>query len=171
MRMVIQRVKRGQVLVDDKIVGQIGPGAVVLLGIAASDTVRDAQWCISKLMRLKMWPQSHEEKGSAWKKNIKDVEYSILVVSQFTLHAVFKKPNPDFHKAMGPDGARAMYEQFVALLGEAYRSDRIQTGEFGAMMDVELVNDGPVTFIMDSDDSIPKTPVGPTEDDDRGKTE
>merc|ERR1711964_43671 len=100
------------------------------MGIAETDTIKDAEWCISKLMRLKMWPEREETKGSAWQKNVADLDYSFLVISQFTLHAVFKKPRPDFHKAMGGDRAQQLYDQFVQLLRRTYKNDRVETGAF-----------------------------------------
>jgi len=161
MRLVIQRCLRGSVAVDDangveEIVGKIGDGAVVLIGIGANDTKQDMEYCIRKLLKLRMWPEVGNEAGNTWAKNVVDRDHSLLLVSQFTLHGSLKKPKPDFHKSMPPDLAKAKYEEFVEMITKEYKKERIATGKFGEMMKVELVNDGPVTFFLDSDEAYPK---------------
>eukprot|EP00882_Tetradesmus_deserticola_P008690 GHRQ01009163.1.p2 GENE.GHRQ01009163.1~~GHRQ01009163.1.p2 ORF type:complete len:105 (+),score=41.51 GHRQ01009163.1:359-673(+) len=99
-------------------------------------------------MRTRAWQDP--ETGSPWAKDVAGIDGELLLVSQFTLYGRLKKPKPDFSKAMGPDKARECYQSFVELMRAAYQPDRVQDGVFGAMMNVELVNDGPVTFTLDS---------------------
>lgn len=146
MRAVIQRVSRAKVTVAGKEAGEIGSGLLVLLGIEGEDTAEDRDWLIKKLINMRIFP---DDKGNM---NIAVTEAGgdILVVSQFTLHAGTKKGNrPSFIKAAKPDVAKEMYSDFVAVLKDRF-TGRVQTGKFGAMMDVELVNDGPVTIWLDT---------------------
>eukprot|EP00878_Enallax_costatus_P030852 GHUV01033652.1.p1 GENE.GHUV01033652.1~~GHUV01033652.1.p1 ORF type:complete len:105 (+),score=19.33 GHUV01033652.1:227-541(+) len=99
-------------------------------------------------MRTRGWPDP--DSGSPWAKDVTGIEGDVLLVSQFTLYGRLKKPKPDFSKAMGPDRAQEVYQNFVDRMRAAYVPERVHDGVFGAMMNVELVNDGPVTFILDS---------------------
>ena len=146
MRVVIQRVKHASVKVEGKIIGQIGNGLLVLAGFESSDTQEDFDWIINKLIQLRIFP----DENGVMNVSIQDIKGEILVVSQFTLHASTKKGNrPSYIRSSPPETARIQYENFVLSLKNKYFSP-VQTGEFGADMKVELLNDGPVTICMDS---------------------
>ncbi|MEL6810221.1 MAG: D-aminoacyl-tRNA deacylase [Bacteroidota bacterium] len=146
MRAVIQRVREASVTVAGEVISKIGPGFLVLLGIEDEDTAEDISWLSGKISRLRVFG---DEQG-AMNLSILDTEGEVIVVSQFTLHASTKKGNrPSFIKAARPETAIPHYEAFVQQLTSDL-GKRVQTGEFGAMMDVALVNDGPVTIMMDS---------------------
>lgn len=146
MRIVAQRVSRASVTINNKVKSKIGIGMMVLLGIEEADNEEDVDWICSKLSKLRIFSDDHD----AMNLDINQVEGSFLVVSQFTLHALTKKGNrPSFIRAARPETAIPLYELFLKRLAEV--SGRpVLSGEFGAMMDVELVNDGPVTILMDS---------------------
>lgn len=146
MRIIIQRVSRASVTVESERISEIGNGLLILLGIEDSDTVEDIDWLCAKIAKLRIFA---DEKG-VMNNSVIDVHGELLVVSQFTLHASTKKGNrPSYIRASKPDFAIPMYEQFVSKL-KVETNLEVLTGKFGAMMDVELVNDGPVTIIMDS---------------------
>ena len=146
MRVLLQRVKEASVKVEDKVISNIGPGFLILLGIETEDTLDDITWLTGKIARLRVFSDSNE----AMNKSITDTHGDCIVVSQFTLHASTKKGNrPSFIKAARPEIAIPLYEAFVLQL-EKEIAVKIHTGEFGAMMDVALINDGPVTIIIDS---------------------
>lgn len=148
MRAVLQRVASASVEVEGEVVSSIGPGILCLVGLAADDTASDAEWLARKLLRCRAFPSPDGKKP--WDLDVTGLGGEVLLVSQFTLHARFKKPRPDFSKAMGPDAARQAYSNFVAVMRSMYRADAVKDGRFGAMMRVALVNDGPVTFTFDS---------------------
>lgn len=146
MRVVLQRVKEASVTVEEKVISKIGPGFLILLGIETEDTLDDINWLTGKIARLRVFSDHND----AMNKSITDTKGACIVVSQFTLHASTKKGNrPSFIKAARPDIAIPLYETFVLQL-EKEIGAKIETGEFGAMMDVALINDGPVTIIIDS---------------------
>ena len=146
MRAVIQRVSTASVTIHGDVKSAIGGGFLVLLGIETEDTHDDADWLSSKIAQLRIF---NDEQG-LMNKDIKEVGGDILVVSQFTLHASYKKGNrPSFIKAARPEQAIPLYEYFVAKLSEKLGKE-VKTGVFGADMKVALVNDGPVTIVMDS---------------------
>ncbi len=146
MRVVLQRVKEASVTVEDKVISKIGHGFLILLGIEAEDTQEDINWLSGKIARLRVF----SDENDAMNNSIIDVDGEVIVVSQFTLHASTKKGNrPSFIKAARPDVAIPLYQSFVQQL-ENDLQKKIQTGEFGAMMDVALINDGPVTILIDS---------------------
>lgn len=146
MRIVAQRVTRASVTIEGQVKSAIGLGMMVLLGIEEADTSEDVEWLCTKLSKLRIF----EDEGHAMNLDINQVEGSFLVVSQFTLHALTKKGNrPSFIRAARPEQAIPLYELFIKRLHDISGRE-VQTGEFGAMMAVELVNDGPVTIIMDS---------------------
>jgi D-tyrosyl-tRNA(Tyr) deacylase len=146
MRAVIQRVNHASVEVNKTIVGKIDCGLLVLLGIEHEDTNEDIDYLCGKIANLRIF---NDENG-IMNVSIKDINGEILVVSQFTLHASTKKGNrPSYIKAAHPNQAQPMYEQFVNQLQQEL-SKPIQTGVFGADMKVSLLNDGPVTIIIDS---------------------
>lgn len=146
MKVVIQRVTKASVTIDSKVVASIEKGLLVLLGIVSEDKIEDQDWLINKIVNLRIF---NDENG-LMNTSVKDVDGSILVVSQFTLHASTKKGNrPSYIDAAKPDIAVPIYNSFVSKLEESLGKS-IQTGEFGADMKIELINDGPVTIIIDS---------------------
>ena len=146
MRIVIQRVREASVKVEDKIAGAIGSGLLVLVGIEDADTLEDIQWLSNKIIGLRIF----NDAGGVMNLGIKEMGGDILLVSQFTLHASTKKGNrPSYIKASKPDFAIPMYEKMIRQL-EIDLGKSIQTGIFGADMQVHLLNDGPVTIIIDS---------------------
>lgn len=146
MRVVIQRVSEASVTIEGKIKSSIKNGLLILLGIEDADTDEDIRWLCQKIVNLRVFP---DEEG-VMNKSILDQGGNIIVVSQFTLHASTKKGNrPSYIKAAKPDFAIPMYEKFVQQLEESLGKS-VQTGEFGADMKVSLINDGPVTIMMDT---------------------
>lgn len=146
MKAVIQRVKSVSVTVDTKVVSSIEIGLLILLGIESEDTQEDIDWLAGKIARLRIF----SDENDAMNLSISDVNGDAIVVSQFTLHASTKKGNrPSFIMAARPDIAIPLYEAFVLQL-EKELDKKVGTGIFGAMMDVALVNDGPVTIVIDS---------------------
>ena len=150
MRIVIQRVSEASVTVDGELISKIGKGMMILLGIEDADTEEDVEWLCNKLSKLRIF----SDENDAMNLDINQIEGSFLVVSQFTLHAMTKKGNrPSFIRAARPEKAIPLYENFLKQL--ALISGRpVQCGQFGAMMDVALINDGPVTIIMDTKDKV-----------------
>jgi D-tyrosyl-tRNA(Tyr) deacylase len=146
MRIVLQRVNHASVTVDNSITGIIEIGFLIFLGIVPEDTVEDINWLVNKCMNMRVFSDENGKMNNS----IKDVEGSFLVVSQFTLYASTKKGNrPSFIKAARPDFAIPMYEKFCSELSTKSRLS-VEKGIFGADMRVELLNDGPVTIIIDS---------------------
>ena len=146
MRVVIQRVLEASVTIDEAVNSQIGKGLLILLGVEEKDSEEDIRWLCGKIAKLRIF---NDEKG-VMNLSLQEVGGDALVVSQFTLHASTKKGNrPSYIKAAKPDIAVPLYKGFVDHL-EALIEKKIGTGEFGADMKVSLVNDGPVTIIMDS---------------------
>ncbi|NJB87305.1 D-tyrosyl-tRNA(Tyr) deacylase [Lewinella marina] len=148
MRVLIQRVSEASVTIADSVSGQIGPGLLILLGVEDADTDEDIDWLCGKISRLRIFSDAEGKMNLS----VTDIDGGLLVVSQFTLFASTKKGNrPGFTRSAGPAVAIPLYERFVARLSaEAGRP--VATGEFGADMQVALVNDGPVTIWMDSRD-------------------
>jgi D-tyrosyl-tRNA(Tyr) deacylase len=148
MRAVLQRVTQASCTVDGKITGEIGTGFLVLLGIEDADTNEDLQWLANKIIGMRVF----SDENGLMNKALADVNGDILLISQFTLFAQTKKGNrPSFLRAAKPDKAIPMYEQMVQTL-EALTGKKIATGIFGADMKINLLNDGPVTIIMDTKD-------------------
>ncbi len=146
MRIVIQRVSEAAVKIEGNIVGEIQKGLLVLLGIEHDDTEKDADYLLQKLINLRIFSDADGKMNVS----VQDVNGGILVVSQFTLHAATKKGNrPSYIRAARPEQAIPLYEYFLTSLQNQF-TGKIQTGQFGADMKVALVNDGPVTIIMDS---------------------
>lgn len=145
---VIQRVSEASVTIDSMVKGKIGKGLMILLGIEEADGKEDIDWLVRKLLNLRVF----DDEDGIMNKSLIDVEGEILLISQFTLHASTKKGNrPSYIKAAKPDVAIPLYEQFIVAM-ETELGKEIQTGEFGADMKVGLINDGPVTIIIDSKD-------------------
>jgi D-tyrosyl-tRNA(Tyr) deacylase len=146
MRAIIQRVSEAQVLVEGQIVGAINRGLLVLLGIEHADTTEDGEWLAGKIAGLRIFSDADGKMNA----DLAEVGGRVLVVSQFTLHASYKKGNrPSFIRAARPELATELYERFVG--GLALKTNtKVETGIFGADMQVQLINDGPVTIFMDS---------------------
>jgi D-tyrosyl-tRNA(Tyr) deacylase len=146
LRAVIQRVSKSSVLVDQQVVGTIDSGMSILLGVDQDDDYSDAEWLIKKLCALRIFA----DKNGQMNKSIIDINGAFLVISQFTLHASYKKGNrPSFLRAAKPEKAKDLYEKFCQDLRKT-SSLKVETGIFGADMAVNITNDGPVTIIMDS---------------------
>ena len=146
MKVVLQRVASASVTVEDKIVGEIQKGIVVLVGIEDADTQEDVDWLVTKITQLRIFGDDN----GVMNLSVEEVNGDVLVVSQFTLHAATKKGNrPSYIKAARPEVAIPMYEKFVNTL-ENKLGKKVPTGIFGADMKVALLNDGPVTIIIDS---------------------
>ncbi|CEQ38581.1 SPOSA6832_00005 [Sporobolomyces salmonicolor] len=205
MRAIVQRCRSAHVAVDGQVISSIGRGLLCLIGISKDDTEYEAHWLASKLLSLRLFPEDKDGESWGWKKSVVDADYEVLCVSQFTLYAALKKGSkPDFHAAMvcsplfrcldntptyfffaekSSETSKKMYEDFLQDLRHKYRADQIQDGQFGAMMDVQLINDvrilaldtlpahlthsvtslfasqGPVTLILDSATDAPARPV------------
>jgi D-tyrosyl-tRNA(Tyr) deacylase len=146
MRTVVQRVSSASVTIAGRVAGEIGPGLLVLVGIGPDDQAADGEWLAQKLVRLRIFPDAADHMNLS----VADIGGGILLISQFTLHASTQKgTRPSFNQAARPEHAQPLYEQFIQQLGLALGRP-VQTGEFGARMAVALVNDGPVTLIVDS---------------------
>lgn len=146
MRAVIQRVKEAKVTVGSEVTGSIGAGLLVLLGVEPTDTEDDITWLTQRIASLRLFPSA----DGPWDRSVSEAGFDVLVVSQFTLFASTRKgTKPSWHRAAKPDVAEALCDQFVLVLSGILER-AVQTGKFGAMMDVALVNDGPVTLIVDS---------------------
>ncbi|KAF2337346.1 D-aminoacyl-tRNA deacylase [Flavobacterium nitrogenifigens] len=146
MRVVVQRVSQASVTVDSKIVADIQKGLLVLVGIEEADTQEDIDWLAGKIIKMRIFGDENDVMNCS----VQDIDGNIIVVSQFTLHASTKKGNrPSYIKAAKPDFAIPMYENFVSAIEKEF-GKKVQTGIFGADMKVSLLNDGPVTIVMDS---------------------
>ena len=146
MRVVIQRVKEASVSVQGVKISEIQKGLLILVGVETQDAQQDIDWLVAKVAKLRIF----EDPLGAMNVSLQDIDADVIVVSQFTLHASTKKGNrPSFIKAAKPEVAIPLYQGFVDSL-EKQLDKKIQTGQFGAMMDVALINDGPVTIMIDS---------------------
>lgn len=146
MRVVIQRVAHAKVEVDQSVVGSIGKGLLVFVGIEDADQLEDVEWLSGKIIHLRIF----NDTAGVMNLSVNDVEGSILVISQFTLHASTKKGNrPSYIRASKPDHAVPLYEAFKQRLGDEL-GKKVEAGIFGADMKVSLLNDGPVTITMDT---------------------
>lgn len=152
MRLVVQRVQSASVTVNhhqqQQVVSTIGPGLVALVGLHHTDDATDVDYCARKLVACKLWANAA---GTPWRQSVQQKGLDILLVSQFTLYGrLTKKNQPDYQDAMKAVPAAALYQQFVEQVRQRHTTGAVQDGVFGAMMDVALVNDGPVTIIIDS---------------------
>eukprot|EP01093_Parvamoeba_rugata_P019344 TRINITY_DN8654_c0_g2_i1.p1 TRINITY_DN8654_c0_g2~~TRINITY_DN8654_c0_g2_i1.p1 ORF type:complete len:157 (+),score=37.43 TRINITY_DN8654_c0_g2_i1:197-667(+) len=146
MKIVIQRVSEASVTIKSNKVAEIDNGPLILLGVVNEDSQEDINWLCNKITNLRIFP----DEDGVMNKSLKDAEGDVILVSQFTLHASTKKGNrPSYIKAAKPDVAIPLYESFIETLQKTL-GKKIQTGDFGADMKVHLVNDGPVTIIIDS---------------------
>jgi D-tyrosyl-tRNA(Tyr) deacylase len=146
MRAVIQRVRSASVTINGEVKSDIGPGLLVFVGIEENDNNTDAEWLGSKIVQLRIFTDSN----GVMNLSVMDTGGNIMVISQFTLHAKTKKGNrPSYIKAARPETAIPLYESFIKVLS-GLSGKVIATGEFGSMMDISLINDGPVTIIIDT---------------------
>ena len=146
MKVVIQRVSEARVKVCDKIISEIKLGFLILLGVEKSDSKQDIDWLVNKISNLRIFSDNELKMNLS----IKDIKGEIIVVSQFTLHAKTKKGNrPSYIKAANPEQAEPIYKEFISQLKNE-SAVSVQSGVFGANMQVDIINDGPVTIIMDS---------------------
>ena len=146
MKIVIQRVSEARVKVSNKIISEIKLGFLILLGVEKSDSKEDINWLVSKILNLRVFSDNELKMNLS----IKDINGEIIVVSQFTLHAKTKKGNrPSYIEAANPEQAEPLYEEFILQLKNE-SAVSVQSGVFGANMQVDIVNDGPVTIIIDS---------------------
>lgn len=146
MRVVIQRVSSASVRIGDRLAGEIGPGLLIFVGIETADTSADGEWLAGKMAKLRLFP----DEAGQMNKSVVDIGGGVLVISQFTLHASTARGNrPSFNAAARPEHARPLYDLLIKQLGAAL-GQPVASGEFGAMMQISLVNDGPVTLLIDS---------------------
>ncbi|KAF2654429.1 D-tyrosyl-tRNA deacylase-like protein [Lophiostoma macrostomum CBS 122681] len=157
MRTVLQRVKTASVTVDGQQISQIGKGLLVLAAISKDDTEKDVEAMAGKILKAKLWDDEDKEPPARWKKGVAEIGGEVLCVSQFTLLASVKKGNkPDFHQSASGVKAKELYQAFFKKVQDTYKPDKVKDGLFAAMMDVALVNDGPVTIQIDT--QPPKMP-------------
>lgn len=144
MKLVVQRVTSASVEVDNEIIGQIDEGLMVLVGFGQNDTTREADYLAGKLAKLRIF----EDDDGRMNKSVKDIGGKLLLVPQFTLYAHTKKNRPSFHKALCPSDATILFDYFVDKCSELVS---VETGEFGAFMKVNLLNNGPVTILLEKE--------------------
>ena len=144
MKLVVQRVTDASVEVDNSIVGEIGAGLMVLVGFGQNDTTREADFLARKLIKLRIFA----DENGRMNKSVKDISGELLLVPQFTLYGKVKRNRPSFHRALNPDDATKLFDYFVDKCSEEIP---VETGEFGAYMKVSLLNDGPVTILLEKD--------------------
>lgn len=148
MRAVIQRVKKAAVSVDDKIISYINRGLLVLIGISTGDNISDADYIIDKIINLRIFKDTEGKMNNS----VSSIDGELLIVSQFTLYGDARKGRrPSYSRAANGDKAEVIYNSFINILKGVYPADKIKTGKFAAMMEVELINDGPVTILLDSE--------------------
>ncbi len=151
MRVIIQRVKCSQVTVNGQIVGKIGRGLSLLVGIASTDTEAELDWMARKCLELRLF-SDQEDGGDRWQKSIQEIGGELLVVSQFTLYGDCRKGRrPSFDRSAAPERAKDLYDHFVTKLRQS--GLRVETGVFGAMMQVTIENDGPVTLLLEREET------------------
>ncbi|MGK7953669.1 MAG: D-aminoacyl-tRNA deacylase [Crocosphaera sp.] len=148
MRVIIQRVTESHITVNSEVVGKIGKGLNLLVGIAVNDTIYEINWMVRKCLELRLF--SDEENEGKWTKSVQDIEGELLVISQFTLYGDCRKGRrPSFSNSAPPNEAEKLYNLFV---DELKKSDlKVETGIFGAMMEVSINNDGPVTLLLEKE--------------------
>ena len=147
MRIIIQRVIASQVEIEGKVIGKIGRGLNLLVGIQETDTDQEIDWMVKKCLELRLFS---DEENRPWQKSIQDIKGELLVVSQFTLYGDCRKGRrPSFSNSASPSTAKGLYDQFVKKLQGS--GLKVETGKFGAMMQVTIENDGPVTLILERD--------------------
>ncbi|KAL3873545.1 hypothetical protein ACJMK2_036645 [Sinanodonta woodiana] len=147
MKAIIQRVTKASVTVGDELISSIGKGLCVLVGISRKDSPAETEYMVRKILNLRIFD---DDDGKRWSKSVMDKQYEVLCVSQFTLNMILKGNKPDFHDAMGPEVSEQFYENFLQQMREAYTPEKIKDGKFGAMMQVHIQNDGPVTIPLET---------------------
>ncbi len=147
MKLVVQRVAHANVEVDERIVGEIDEGLMVLVGFGVNDTESEADYLSRKLVKLRIF----QDENGRLNKSVKDIGGKLLLVPQFTLYASTKKNRPSFHNALAPDVATKLFDYFASKCSEEVG---VETGEFGAYMKVDLLNNGPVTIILEKESSV-----------------
>ena len=145
MKLVVQRVTNANVKVNNTIIGEIDSGLMALVGFGQNDTTREADFLARKLIKLRVFADENNRMNNS----VKDISGKLLLVPQFTLYGKVKKNRPSFHKALNPDDASKLFDYFVEKCSEEIP---VETGEFGADMQINLTNDGPVTIILDTDE-------------------
>ncbi|KAK6329731.1 D-tyrosyl-tRNA(Tyr) deacylase [Orbilia brochopaga] len=154
MKAIVQRVLSASVTVDSELISSISKGLLVFAAVGPDDDESDAVNMAGRVLKMKFWD---DEEGGRWKKNVVDIGGEILCVSQFTLLANTKKGSkPDFHGAMEPEKAKALYDAFFKRVQQDYQPEKVKDGVFQAMMQVALVNDGPVTLELNTPEKKPK---------------
>ncbi|GAP83283.1 putative D-tyrosyl-tRNA deacylase [Rosellinia necatrix] len=144
MKAILQRVLSASVTVEKEVVSSIGKGVLIFAAVAPGDTQKEADSLAAKVLKVKLWD---DDTGGKWKMNVQEIGGEVLCVSQFTLLASMKKGNkPDFHGAASGEEAKKLYHYFFEKVQQGYATDKVQNGVFQAMMEVALVNDGPVTL-------------------------
>ncbi|XP_060604497.1 D-aminoacyl-tRNA deacylase-like [Ruditapes philippinarum] len=156
MKAIVQRVVKASVTVDGKTVSSIKNGLCVLVGIDRKDAPKEAEWLAKKILNLRLFDGENDKR---WDKNVMEMNYEVLCVSQFTLCLQMKGNKPDFHNAMAPEQSEQFYNDFLQMMGKNYSKDKIKDGIFGAMMVVHIDNDGPVTIPLETPDNIPEPKV------------
>ncbi|XP_006614446.1 uncharacterized protein LOC102681677 isoform X1 [Apis dorsata] len=146
MKAVIQRVTKASVSVDGQVISSIGNGLCILIGIKRDDTIEDIKYIVKKILNTKIFDDDNKK----WNANVMDKQYEILCISQFTLYHALKGNRLDFHKAMSAQDAGPFYNKFLIELGKNYKPELIKDGKFGAMMEVDIKNNGPVTLEIES---------------------
>lgn len=144
MKLVVQRVTNASVEVDDKITGAIEDGLMVLVGFGVNDTIREAEYLAKKLVKLRVF----QDENGRMNKSVQDIGGKLLLVPQFTLYASTKKNRPSFHKALSPDKATELFDYFASQCSQHVD---VETGVFGAFMKVSLLNNGPVTILLEKE--------------------
>lgn len=148
MRIIIQRVKSSQVTVNGEIIGKIGRGLNLLVGIANTDTEAELDWMVRKCLEMRLFPDEESDDSTRWQKSVQDISGELLVVSQFTLYGDCRKGRrPSFDRSAAPQVAEDLYNCFVAKL--RLSGLHVETGKFGATMQVSIENDGPVTLLLE----------------------
>ncbi|XP_060945279.1 D-aminoacyl-tRNA deacylase 1 [Limanda limanda] len=151
MRAIVQRVTKATVTVGEEQVSSIGRGLCVLLGVSVEDTQKDADYIVRKILNLRLF---EDENGRPWRNSVMDRDFEVLCVSQFTLQCILKGNKPDFHSAMPAELAQPFYNSILENMRSTYKPELIKDGQFGAYMQVNIQNDGPVTIELNS-------PAGP----------
>ncbi|KAK3914611.1 D-aminoacyl-tRNA deacylase 1 [Frankliniella fusca] len=147
MKATIQRVMKASVEVDGHLISSIGRGICVLVGIHKDDSEKDKEYLARKILSIRLW---EDENGRKWARSVTDMQYEVLCVSQFTLYYYLKGNKPDFHDAMPGAMSQEFYHSFLDILKRLYDPSKIKDGKFGAMMQVNIQNDGPVTLDLES---------------------
>ncbi|MDZ7692102.1 MAG: D-aminoacyl-tRNA deacylase [Balneolaceae bacterium] len=145
MRVVVQRVRRAKIEVEDEVTGSIGKGLLLLVGIHEEDTEEELRWICDKILKLRIF----DDENGKMNDSVQDISGELLVVSQFTLYGDAEKGNrPSYIEAAGPEKAEQLYEQMISYFKKKSELN-VETGKFGAYMDVDMLNEGPVTIILD----------------------